>query len=101
MASKSITVTLPEEIVAAIQSRVAEGEFASENECIEFFLRADLVPSVTPQPGLEAWVNTEGVRRLQALEKNPELALSHEEFWTRVEADIASEDATNNSRDAA
>lgn len=36
---------------------------------------------------LAHWMNTEGIRRLEAMKADPAQCLTHEEFWSVVEAD--------------
>lgn len=85
--SSQITITLPDEIVIAMQERVASGEYRNESEVIlnslEFLFEHDLSPH-DGDPAYEEWLRTEVVASINELSANPSSAISSDELRVRM-----------------
>jgi antitoxin ParD1/3/4 len=80
--SKTHTVTLPDDLEAALAAKLRAGEFNSMAEALQEGVRALLARNDTA----EAWLGTEGVARFDAYMANPENSLSPEDLRARLNA---------------
>jgi antitoxin ParD1/3/4 len=73
--SRSITISLPEDMAELVEKKVASGEFANESEVIAEGLRhlAD------NDAGIEGWLRDEVVPALDAHDADPSKATSADE----------------------
>lgn len=70
--TQQLSVTLPNDMAAAVKAKVASGEYASESEVIREGLRA----LQSRDRALEKWLRTEVVAAYDALEADPTSAVS-------------------------
>ena len=75
------TLTLPADVAQHVREQVATGLYANESEYLESLLLSDTIFDFLPENELVAWINTEGVRRLRAMEADPSSALSTDEVF--------------------
>jgi Arc/MetJ-type ribon-helix-helix transcriptional regulator len=96
-ATQQLTITLPIEIVEAVKSKVASGEFASESDVLSasflYFAQADDSFGMDEETFNE-FLRREAVPVLEAMDADPSLGLSLEQ----VRANLA--DAHTNFRKA-
>ncbi|SMF48168.1 putative addiction module antidote protein, CC2985 family [Xaviernesmea oryzae] len=88
-ANRSITVSLPEDMVELVEKKIASGEFADESEVVAEGLRylAD------HDAEIEQWLRNEVVPTLRAYD--PSKALPIEEVRRRIEAHMDARDREN------
>jgi Arc/MetJ-type ribon-helix-helix transcriptional regulator len=83
-----LTITLPKDVAQHLHEQVAKGQYASESEYIECMLQSETLFPSMDQDQLTRWINTEGVRRYDAMRADPSRALSEEQAF----AGLCSED---------
>lgn len=76
-----VTLTVPADVAQRVREQVATGLYANESEYLESLLLSDTILDSIPENELVAWINTEGVRRLRAMEAEPSSALSADEVF--------------------
>jgi Arc/MetJ-type ribon-helix-helix transcriptional regulator len=96
-----LTLSLPHDVAENIRTQVASGAYSSESEYVEALLLSETLFAPIDQDDLTHWMNTEGVRRLEAMKADPSQCLSHEEFWANIEADDQEVESTSQNREAA
>jgi antitoxin ParD1/3/4 len=84
-ATQEFTITLPKDVVEIVRAKVSSGQYASENEFIETAIVEAARPS--HDDGLEHWIQTEGVRRCEAMDADPSRGLTFEEIKASLEQD--------------
>ncbi|KAA5599178.1 ribbon-helix-helix domain-containing protein [Blastochloris sulfoviridis] len=87
--TRQLTVTLPEEVVRAVEARVAAGEYASASEVVLDGLMqldpfADEMPPI-PDEEVERWLREEVVPTCQAYLADPSRAIPAEEVFDGLE----------------
>ena len=87
--TRQLTVTLPEEVVRAVEARVAAGECASASEVVLDGLMqldpfADDMPPI-PDDEVERWLREEVVATYQAHLADPSRAIPAEEVFEGLE----------------
>jgi len=86
-----LTLTLPKVVAEHLREQVASGLYTNESEYIESILLSETLFDPIDPDKLTQWINTEGVRRLQAMECDPALALTSEQVF-----DLSDEDRSTN-----
>ena len=86
-----LTLTLPKVVAEHLREQVASGVYANESEYIESILLSETLFDPTNPDELTRWINTEGVRRLRAMEYDSSLALTGEQVF-----DLGDEDRETN-----
>jgi antitoxin ParD1/3/4 len=76
-----MTITLPEELAKLVRSRVASGDYSSESDVVEDALLETILPGPLSEAELVHWMNTEGVRRFDAMRADPSQALTIDEAF--------------------
>lgn len=76
-----LTITLPKTVAQHLREQVATGLYASESEYIESILLSETLFPPIDQDELTQWINTEGVRRLRAMEADPSSSLTASEVF--------------------
>jgi Arc/MetJ-type ribon-helix-helix transcriptional regulator len=76
-----LTITLPKDVAQHLHEQVAKGQYASESEYIECMLQSETLFPSMDQDQLTRWINTEGVRRYDAMRADPSRALSEEQAF--------------------
>jgi Arc/MetJ-type ribon-helix-helix transcriptional regulator len=76
MASKTITVTLPEDVARAVQAKIESGEYANESAVIcqslvEFVDNNSGKPSWMTQEEFKDWLRREAVPVLDKMDADP------------------------------
>ena len=79
---RSLTVTLPDDLVAAIEARVAAGDYASESDVVQNGLEGLLADD----PAVEDWLRDEVVARCLMRAAGPSASIPAEEVLARVQA---------------
>jgi len=82
-----LTLTLPKVVAQHLHDQVATGLYANEREYVESILLSETLFDPIDESVLTHWINTEGVRRLRAMEANPESALTAKEVFDFLEDD--------------
>ncbi len=85
MATQTLQITLPEELAEKVRAKVRCGEYDNESAVIEDSLAGLLMQD----DAVEHWLRTEVVAAYDALQANPESAVTLEQ----VKARLASEHA--------
>jgi len=87
-ATQQITLTLPDDLVERLKSKVSSGEFATESEV----LHASLIDFLNPVQGedsdLELWLRTETARRCEEADAHPEELLSADDMRRAIEEEL-------------
>ncbi|HEY4009760.1 MAG TPA: hypothetical protein VGM11_06390 [Acidobacteriaceae bacterium] len=76
-----LTITLPKTVAQHLREQVATGQYANESEYIESILLSETLFPPIDQDELTQWVNSEGVRRLHAMEEDPSSSLTSAEVF--------------------
>jgi Arc/MetJ-type ribon-helix-helix transcriptional regulator len=84
---ETLHLTLDHKAAEEIRRHVSSGVYASESEYIESIVLSDTLFEPIDQKELVHWINTEGVRRLDAMKADPSQCLTHDEFWATIEKD--------------
>ncbi len=82
---RSLTVTLPDDIVQAIEAKVAAGEYASESDVVQDGLE-DLLAD---DPALENWLRDEVVARCRKAATDPSSVIPAEDILDRIQRRFA------------
>ena len=91
--TQQLSVTLPNEMAAAVKAKVASGEYASESEVIREGLRA----LQARDRALEKWLRTEAVDIYDRMKADPSRGRTIEQVRATLEA--AHERAVKAARD--
>ena len=83
MATTQLQITLPDEVVTQIESRIAKGEFSSPSELILSLLHEEQLES-------EQWLREEIRYRCEHADQHPEGAITAEQMLLEHEEDIRS-----------
>jgi putative addiction module CopG family antidote len=79
-ATKSLSVTLPDDMAKMVKDKVASGDYATESEVIRDGLRA-----LKARDGAEEeWLRTEGVARYDAYRRDPDSARPAAKVFARL-----------------
>ncbi len=89
-----LTITLPKAVAQHLREQVATGQYASESEYIESILLSETLFPPIDQDELTEWINTEGVRRLRAMEADPARALTADEAFDFLNENVDEGKAT-------
>lgn len=81
-ANRSLSVTLPDEMVRMVEAKVASGEYASESEVVRDGLNA----LATRAAGAEPWLEDEIVAAYDDAIGTGNATLSARDAWARIEA---------------
>jgi antitoxin ParD1/3/4 len=84
-ATQEFTITLPKDVAEIVRAKVLSGRYATESEFIEAAIVEAILPS--HDDGLEHWIQTEGVRRCEAMDADPSRGLTFEEIKASFEQD--------------
>lgn len=76
-----LTLTLPRDVAQHLRDQVATGLYASESEYIESILQSETIFPPIDQDELTQWINTEGVRRYDAMRADPSRALTEQQAF--------------------
>lgn len=76
-----LTITLPKDVAQHLHEQVAKGQYASESEYVECMLQSETLFPPVDQDQLTQWINTEGVRRYDAMRADPSRALTEEQAF--------------------
>jgi Arc/MetJ-type ribon-helix-helix transcriptional regulator len=68
-------------VIHIIRTNVLSGVYASESEYIESILLSESLFAPIEEDELTHWINTEGVRRLRAMEADPSRFLTHDQVF--------------------
>ena len=82
--TQQMSITLPIEMAAAVKSRVATGEYASESEVIRDGLRALLAR----ERAVENWLTMQVLPAYDALKADPARGLTPDQVRARLGLDI-------------
>jgi hypothetical protein len=74
--TETLTMELPVKFMAHIRARAAQEGFATVPEYIESLLVSETLFEPIDEDELVHWCNTEGVRRLEAMEAHPSSCLT-------------------------
>lgn len=77
---RSLTVTLPDDIVQAIEARVAAGEYASESDLV----RDGLEGFLGDDAAVESWLRDEIVARCRRRASDPSPSIPVEDVMDRI-----------------
>ena len=89
-----LTITLAKTVAQHLREQVATGQYASESEYIESILLSETLFPPIDQDELTQWINTEGVRRLRAMEADPSNSLTAAEVFDFLDDNNAEGEAT-------
>lgn len=81
--TQQLSITLPIEMAAAVKSRVAAGEYATESEVIRDGLRALLARD----RAVESWLHAQVLPAYDALKADPSRGLSIEQVRSQLGLD--------------
>ena len=84
---RSLTVTLPDDIVENIEARVAAGEYASESDLV----REGLDSFLADDPELEDWLRNVVVPSCEQMRADPSIAKPIEGVLERIQHRFADE----------
>jgi antitoxin ParD1/3/4 len=88
MAAKKMSITLPEEMAALVEAKVASGDYASDSAVIQDGLRALLMRDAI----VESWLKNRVAEAYDQIKAQPEKALSgdqiREQLYRLVESRI-------------
>jgi Arc/MetJ-type ribon-helix-helix transcriptional regulator len=76
-----LTLTLPQKVAKEIRTQVASGAYSSESEYVETVLLSHALFEPIDEDELTHWMNTEGVRRLEAMRADPSGGLTVDEAF--------------------
>jgi len=77
----NLTITLPKDVAQHLRDQVAKGRYASESEYIQSILQSETLFDPVDQNELTHWIETEGVRRFDAMRADPSSALTEAEAF--------------------
>lgn len=81
--TQQMSITLPVEMAAAVKSRVAAGEYATESEVIRDGLRALLAR----ERAVENWLHSQVLPAYDALKADPSRGLTADQIRTQLGLD--------------
>lgn len=81
--TQQMSITLPLEMAAAVKSRVAAGEYATESEVIRDGLRA----LMARDRAVESWLNAQVLPAYDALKADPSRGLTADQIRARLGLD--------------
>ena len=81
--TQQMSITLPIEMAAAVKTRVAAGEYATESEVIRDGLRALLAR----ERAVESWLHTQVLPAYDALKADPSRGLTVDQVRARLGLD--------------
>ncbi|NJL50339.1 MAG: type II toxin-antitoxin system ParD family antitoxin [Blastochloris sp.] len=89
-ATRQLTVTLPEDVVRAVEDKVASGHYGSASEVVldgllQLDAAIDEMPPI-PDEEVERWLREQVVPTYQAYLADPSRAIPAEEVWKNIEA---------------
>lgn len=92
MASKTITITLPEDLAEALDSKVRSGAFANESEVVsvslrEFVENENAAFERMDEDGFDDWLRRDAVPLAEAMQADPAIGLTLDQ----VRANLATE----------
>lgn len=79
---RSLSITLPLEMVQMVQAKVSSGEYASESEVVQ----DGLLTLADQDAAIDQWMRDEVLPTLDALDADPSSAVSAKDAWQRIEA---------------
>ena len=84
---RSLTITLPDDIVEDIEARVAAGDYASESDLVRIALEA--FPAPAQDPAVETWLRDVVVPRCRERAAHPTPLVPAEEIVDRIQRRFA------------
>ncbi len=79
---RSLTITLPDDLVAEIEARIAAGDYSSESDVV----RNGVEGLLADDPAVEGWLRYEVVARCLMRVSGPPASVPAEEVLARVQS---------------